>query len=158
MKWTDEDGDVFLSLIQNKTGNEVEIPVSALLLQTLNKYNFVPPAICLSSLDRRIKVIARKAGINSTVPRDPTKAERAKGIVGPIMVPKYTMIASHTCRRTAATLMSQSKQFNTSEIMDMTGHRSESELLKYIRTTKKQRAKDISKKEYFKNAPLRIAK
>ncbi len=64
-------------------------------------------------------------------------------------LPKYELIKTHTARRTGATNMYLAG-IPTIDIMKITGHRTESEFLKYIKVSKQETATKLSSHPYFK--------
>jgi hypothetical protein len=70
-----------------------------------------------------------------------------------VSVPKYEMIKTHTARRTGCTLMYLAK-ISPIDIMKLSGHRTETEFLKYIKVTKKETAIKLQQHEYFTQPAL----
>ena len=138
-------GVPILKLIQQKTGETVMIPIGKELKLLLKKYNNNPPAVQDHKLNESIKTIAEKAKINT-----PVEVEKIKGgkKVREVL-PKYELIKSHTARRTGATLMYLAK-IPTLDIMKITGHKKESNFLKYICVTKEETADNLAEHPYFK--------
>ena len=64
------------------------------------------------------------------------------------IVPKYTLVTTHTARRTGATLM-YLDGMDLLTIMKFTGHETEAEFLKCIRVTAEENAIRLSKMKYF---------
>ena len=95
-----------------------------------------------------IKKVCEKAGITNMVygsRRNPETNRLEKGTME-----KWKMVSSHTCRRSFATnnyLMG----IDTLTIMQITGHTTEKNFLKYIKVTPKQHAKLLLEKwnEYY---------
>ena len=111
----------------------------------LKKYGYEPPRVHDQKLNENIKTICNIAKINT-----PTEIEE---IIGGKKVktvkPKYEMVASHTARRTGATLMYKAG-VPTIAIMKITGHKKESTFLKYIKVSKEETAEKLSSHKYFK--------
>lgn len=117
-----------LRIRQKKTGNEVAIPCRPEVKAILQKYDYHLPSLTQQTLNRHIKKIARAAGIDTPVRIRYTKAgERVTETV-----PKWSLVSTHTARRTGATLMYY-KGVDVYDIMRITGHRSPEMLRKYIR-------------------------
>jgi len=133
-----------VSLHQKKQKEIVIIPIKKELDTILKKYNYEPPRVYDQKLNENIKTICRIAKINT-----PTEIEE---IIGGKKVktikPKYEMVASHTARRTGATLMYKAG-VPTIAIMKITGHKKESTFLKYIKVNKEENAEKLSAHKYF---------
>lgn len=63
-------------------------------------------------------------------------------------VPKFELITTHTARRTAATLMVKAG-YPVVEVMKMTGHKTYSQFMKYIRTTEEEIVTSISNRDNY---------
>jgi integrase len=116
----------FIYLKQVKTGTEVIIPIHHKLKAILSKYKNNLPYVYDQKLNLDIKAIALKAKIKN-----------------------YHQITSHTARRSGATNMYLAG-LKTIEIMKITGHKTESEFLKYIKITKEETAKSLANHPYYK--------
>ena len=138
-------GVPILKLIQQKTGETVMIPIGRELKQILDKYNNHPPAVQDYKLNESIKIIARLANIDTLIEIEKVKG----GIKTRKVLPKYELIKSHTARRTGATLMYLAK-IPTIDIMKITGHKKESNFLKYICVSKEETADNLAQHPYFK--------
>ncbi|MDR0582412.1 MAG: site-specific integrase [Prevotellaceae bacterium] len=129
-----------------KTGIRVVIPMHKIVRQILsrNKGEF-PPLPSQQSFGKTIKRICKKAAINSEILQERTiglKTVRKR-------VKKYTLVSSHTARRTGATNMYLAK-IPTFRIMLLTGHNTEQSFFKYIRIDKEENAKILSEHIFFK--------
>lgn len=131
-------------LNQKKTGEKVIIPIKKELEEILKRYDYTPPRVAEQKLNDAIKEICKLAGI-----KQPTEiTELIGGKTVKATKPKYEMIASHTARRTGATLMYKA-DIPTIDIMKITGHKKESTFLKYIRVTKEETAQKLAAHKYF---------
>ena len=132
-------GDMLVRLRQKKTGTWISIPVKEELKQILHKYNFRLPHVTEQAINTCIKDIAKAAGID-----DPVMVETTSGGVQQLETrPKYSLIQSHTARRTGATLMYLAGM-DVFNICSVTGHSSIAMLKKYIKADEIDRAKTIS--------------
>lgn len=138
-------GVTVLKLIQKKTGETVMIPFRKELNVLMRKYNNHPPAIQEQKLNQAIKIIADQAKINSLVEIEKIRGGKKVRI----LVPKNELIKSHTARRTGATLMYLAG-IPPLDIMKITGHKKESNFLKYICVTKEETADKLAEHPYFK--------
>jgi integrase len=137
-------GVPILKLIQKKTGETVMIPFRKELKILLKKYDNHPPAVQDQRLNEAIKIIAEKAKINTLIELEKIKGGKKVRTV----LPKHKLIMSHTARRTGATLMYLAG-IPTLDIMKITGHKKESNFLKYICVTKEETADNLAQHPYF---------
>ena len=92
---------------------------------------------------RHLRLLAKLAGIDEAV----TIRENRGGQITTKTCPKYLLIMNHTARRSFATNL-YLKGAQTISIMQMTGHTTESNFLKYIEVTKEENAEMM--RTYFK--------
>lgn len=135
-----------------KKGIRVELPVHWMVKAVLKRNGGKLPKIASDqSYNATIKRVCKRAGVESPVLYEQhhgTKLVRKN-------VPKYTMISSHTARRTLATnLYLQGVQ--PAKIMLLTGHTTEQSFFKYIRINRAENAKELSQHPFFvgKNATM----
>ncbi|GAB3923401.1 tyrosine-type recombinase/integrase [Larkinella terrae] len=137
----DEDGNAYLDLRQRKTGGRVQIPiVHEAITQLLAKYNnHLPTGISNQRTNDYLKEICQAAEINDRILKHVTKGGKqvvrtsdgySKGISSGIE--KWQLVTTHTGRRSFATNMFK-RGMPTVLIMKLTGHKKESEFLKYIK-------------------------
>ena len=137
-------GTETIELIQQKENVKVIIPIKPELKDLLIKYNYKLPEGTEQHLNREIKIIAKRAGID-----EPIQVTKFKnGVRYEITKPKYEFISSHTARRTAVTLM-LSDGIPVHQIQKITGHKKLETLLGYNRTTKEETADTLAKHRYF---------
>lgn len=148
-----------IRLEQKKTGNRVCVPIVGNQLETLlKKYDYRVPKISDAEIDRRIKDICERLSVSI-----PSLAIKEKTILkkhernalytnkdggrklfeinekGECIKPKWALIASHTARRTCITNMYLAKKpdgsakYTLAERMSVSGHKSESQYIKYIK-------------------------
>lgn len=87
-----ESGDkTFFRYNANKTGIDAIIPVRAKVIEILEKYDYKMPKTSNQEANRKIKMIASMAGINT-----PCQENKQQG-------PKCSFVSTHTARRSAAT-------------------------------------------------------
>ena len=129
----------FLAIKTKKTKKDVTIPLSkTICLPILEKYDYSLPKFSSTKLNKYIKLIAKKAGLEYDVKINFSEGGEEKEIA----VPKYKLIASHTARRTGATML-VSKGVSLSLVMTITGHKTEASLRKYINVDKKERMREM---------------
>lgn len=108
-----------IQLIQEKTGKKVTIPLNQVAKQILSKYGGIIPSISIEYANALIKKIGEKADINEDI----IVPVRTGGKVSSKKVDKYSLISTHTARRTFVT-SSLKKGLSPSIIMKITGHTS----------------------------------
>ena len=120
-----------------KTHTDVVIPIHWIVDDIMAKYDGgLPPVMSDVWMNKQIKGIGKEAGITTPI------------IYKGKEVKKHELITSHTARRSAATNMFLAGIPSIS-IMQITGHKTETEFMKYIRVSGEQNAKLISSHEFF---------
>ena len=161
-------GTKVVRIVQEKTGNDVVIPIlNDNLLHIAAKYGYDIPKINDVILNRYIKQILKE--LSSTVPSLARKErtlltmkEREKekqGLVsferdnkGYVIKPRYELVSSHTARRSGITNLYLSGNFDTYQMMSISGHRDEKTFYEYIKLSSDEVADSIAqKKEEHKN-------
>lgn len=161
-------GTKVVRIVQEKTGNDVVIPIlNDNLLHIAEKYGYDIPKINDVILNRYIKQILKE--LSSTVPSLARKErtlltmkEREKekqGLVsferdnkGYVIKPRYELVSSHTARRSGITNLYLSGNFDTYQMMSISGHRDEKTFYEYIKLSSDEVADSIAqKKEEHKN-------
>ena len=139
------DGQMMIRLRQRKTGTWVSVPVKEELRQILVKYDYRLPHVAEQAINSCIKEVARVAGIDELV----TVESTVGGVLHLETRPKYSLIQSHTARRTGATLMYLAGM-DVFNICYVTGHSSIAMLKKYIKADEIDRARTISSDAAFR--------
>ncbi len=134
--------DGLLSITAKKTRQKVVIPVTNELQTVLNKYpERLPEPPSSQHFNRQLKIICKLAGID-----EPTMAEtKRNGMTVIAPVPKYELVTSHTGRRSFATNLYR-RGIPSTQLMLLTGHKSESSFLRYIKVSKTDNARDVAEK------------
>jgi len=128
--------DGFITFRQQKTNTKVTIPLHPVVLEVLEKYNFIMPnSITNQKFNDYIKEAAKAAEIDS--PEVITKT--IGGILKSTTLPKYELITSHTGRRSFCTNMYK-RGLPTLMIMSISGHKTEKSFLKYIKVRQEEHA------------------
>ena len=128
--------DDTLTIIAQKTKQKVIVPLHTYVKQIYLKYkNQFPKMPDKSKSIRHLRLLAKLAGIDEAV----TIRENRGGQIITKTCPKYLLIMNHTARRSFATNL-YLKGAQTISIMQMTGHTTESNFLKYIEVTKEENA------------------
>jgi len=141
-----EDGTKLLYITQSKTSGQVVIPLSARLEEILKKYDNKLPKLPDQYINRRIKVVARMCGIDEVLRWESEKY----GKTFEKKAHKWELVTCHTGRRSAATNMYLAG-IPTISIMQITGHKTESMFLKYIKVSTEENARKLAAHDYFRN-------
>jgi integrase len=147
---TDDDGTQLLYITQQKTRGEIVIPLSTRLQEILKKYDGSLPRIPDQYINRMIKTVAYRCGINEVLRWEDEKA----GKTFEKEAPKWKLISCHTGRRSAISNMYLAG-IPVISIMSISGHKTESQLLSYIKVTPEENAKKLSLHPYFRNGKLK---
>jgi len=132
--------DGFIEIETQKTGECVIIPIHETIKEIMNKYeglteNSLPPSISNVNMNKYLKEMAKEAQFNEI-----QQIRVYRG--GQIIIensPTYSLISTHTARRSFATNM-YLMGVPTINIMKITGHRTDKAFMKYIKVTPKEHA------------------
>jgi integrase len=144
------DEELFIKIITQKTRDLVIIPCNPVVLKIFGKYkanaNRLPKSISNQKFNDYIKEACKEAKLTEVgrLSTDPTKE-------------LWECVSSHTARRSFATNY-YLQGFPTLDLMKITGHKTEKSFLKYIRVTKLDTAKRLSKHmKNWSSKMLRVA-
>ena len=132
--------DGLIRLKQAKTSNNVVIPVHPRLCEIINRWDGAPK-VSQQKFNLIIKIICRLADITEMVAIGWEKTTRYEE--------KCELVSSHTARRSAAINMFKAG-IPTISIMKITGHKTESNFMKYIKISKEEYARLLVDNEFFK--------
>ena len=138
---TKEEADKdIITKMQQKTKEEVSIPMHPRVREILKKWNGAPE-LSVQKLNTMIKAICASIGIDETI-----EVKEGRSIV---YKKKWEMVSSHTARRTAATnlLLSGATIYEVSRFL---GHTNVSQTQTYLRITSKENAKTLANNPFFK--------
>lgn len=125
-----------------KTGATVVIPIHAHVYEVLDRYsdteNGLPYNISSAKLNKYIKEIGEIVGLNESV----TLRKKIGRKMEEITRPKYNLITTHIMRRSFATNLYKQK-IPAISIMMITGHKTETAFMKYIKVGKEENASRI---------------
>ncbi len=139
---TPENGRDILKISQQKGKKIVHIPVHPIVKSILNKYaDNIPKVITNQKFNFALKSIGEKAKLGHI------------SINGNI-VEKSEEISTHTARRSFATNAYLSRSMQVYEIMNCTGHKSESSFLKYLKLNGMDYAKLAAESKFFNDFEL----
>lgn len=133
------DGIFMVKKRAKKTKAEIAVPINEKARAILVRYGMKPPGTTNQKFNQGLKKIAQLAGLNDLVKIQETKG----GVERVSMRPKWSLVTSHTGRRTFATLSYlrlAAAGLPIDGIMDITGHKTRREFLKYIKVGAVERA------------------
>lgn len=139
------DGKSYIQVTADKTNKESLVPLSEVVISVLKKYEGRLTAPSEPYLNRTLKIIGRKGGIDNLV----CSRKTIGGKMVETFVEKYTLLTSHSGRRT---MVSLSKQLNIPDnvICAITGHSSVSAMDKYSRLENIDKIKEALDHPFFK--------
>ena len=130
-----------------KTGETVVIPIHPLVREILARRGGEFPCYksSQSNFNKVIKNICKRAGVKGEVLVERTVGTRVQRK----RIKRYTLVGSHTARRSFATNLYLSG-VSAGRIMLLTGHKTEDAFFRYIRINKEENAKILSEHSFFK--------
>lgn len=144
----------FINITTQKTSEKVIIPIRKEVEEILNKYKDtltgLPRSLSNQKMNEALKELGHVTGINEPI----TILEENAGLRVVKTVPKCNLITTHTARRSFATNLYLSG-FPAISIMKITGHRTETAFMKYIKISKEENAK-LLQLHWNKNTKLKI--
>ena len=143
----------FIELKQSKTGNKVIIPIHNTVKEILEKYNGeLPQPITNQKFNEYLKEAAAEAKLKELC----TKTVLKNGVRKEETFFKHELISSHTARRSFCT-NAYKDGIPTLAIMSISGHKTESAFLKYIKADSQEHA-DLFYKKWQENGELKKVK
>lgn len=147
---TSEMGHPYIDIITQKTKEAVKVPIWHWIMEDLlKKYDFNVPHIYAQKLNKYIKDVGEIVKINELIELEQNK----KGMKVSVSAPKHSLIVTHTARRSGATNMYKHRErlgITTKDIMNITGHKTESTFFAYIRVTKEETVDRIMSNRFAK--------
>lgn len=149
---TDAEGNSyrFIEITQQKTGNEVVIPLHEEVETILKKYDGdFPPRFANTQdsnttlFNKHLKKVCEIAGIHEIVKGKVYNEHKKKNEI--VEIEKCYLVSSHVCRRSFATNFYGNKMFTTPQLMAITSHGTEAIFLQYIGKTKDEWAMQTAK-------------
>ena len=140
----EHEGYSYIDIVANKTGEQCVIPLSVNVSNIISKHGGQIKVNDSVHMNKYIKRICKKAGLNNPVPVRITKG----GAMTENIVPKYERIATNTSRKTFATVI-RKYITNDEAITKMTGHTSTAQLATYIKSTKVDEILPYLNNEFF---------
>lgn len=131
-----------ISIIQEKTGNEVVLPITPVINAILLKRNGnFPPIGSSQKYNENIKLVCKLAGLTELVYTSKVDPSTNRKVIG--NYPKFEVISSHTGRRTFAT-NNILAGFDQDMVMTLTGHKTVKEFCKYLGFNPKEQKKGVA--------------
>ena len=126
----------FINFVQEKTQEEVSIPVLPELRAIIEKWNGQLPSVpAEQKMNKRVKEVGKEGGLDRIIEKVSTMAND-KGRLQ--RVPLYEILTNHTGRRTFATVLYKKGILSNGQIMSLTGHASETAFLRYLDITNEE--------------------
>jgi len=148
------DGKGNLNILQSKTGNSVTVPVHSTVKTILDKYDGnLPKPVSNQNFNSYLKEVVRLAGLKDIISYRKTIAGKKETI----FKPKYELVTTHTARRSFAT-NAYNMGIPSITIMAITGHKTETSFLKYIKISKEQHARKMQEIWLSSGSYLKIAR
>ena len=137
--------DGVIRFVHKKTSTPVLVPVAPRVREVLDRNGGRVPALSQQKLNDAIKEVCKLAGIDSLV-----EIRKSKGAAHYAeRVPKWSLVHSHTARKTGATLM-RLNGASMREIMLVGGWSDERTLELYLRMTGEENAKVVATNPFFR--------
>lgn len=125
-----------IKIIQQKTKKPVIIPINDTVKAILQKYDYqLPKAISNQKFNDYLQKVCTEAKIEAPFTKSITRAGKVEVTSGK----KHDFISSHSARRTFSSNMFK-RGVPPYLIMTITGHKTETEFLKYLKVTAEERA------------------
>lgn len=138
-------GREIIKIRTTKTNEDVVIPVSPLVSKIFKKYDGeLPRMISNQKMNDYVKELCKLAEISEMAEIKRTNGSK---IISQ-NCPKWQLVSTHTARRSFATNAYKATK-SSINIMKITGHRTESAFLKYIKISKEENATLLSEHEFF---------
>ena len=152
-------GTPIIRLIQQKTRNEVKIPIMNPNLKAIcEKYNYNIPSVIDVLINRYIKEILKELSkkVPSLATKIPTKLTMKqkkneelgklsieRNSKGEVVMPRYSCVTTHTARRSGITNMYLSHKYTIVQMMHVSGHKTQKTFMDYIKLSSDEIADEI---------------
>ena len=140
-------GTTQIKIRTEKTSELIVIPLHKFVKEIIKKYNgSLPSVISNQKMNDYLKEIGEKAEISETIKMAITRGGKTENTLHK----KYELITTHTARRSFAT-NAYLMDVPSISIMKITGHKTESSFMKYIRISQEDNANKLSNHAFFTN-------
>jgi integrase len=133
-----------IEIITTKTKQKVIIPVHSIAKRIIEKYNGFLPSLSNQKMNDYIKEVCELAGIDESITNIRTKGYNKREETKP----KFDLVSSHTARRSFAS-NAYKAGIPSLAIRSITGHKTESSFLKYIKVTQEEQAAIMANNAFF---------
>ncbi|PQV51230.1 site-specific recombinase XerD [Jejuia pallidilutea] len=143
----------YIKIKQEKTKKEVLCKITPVIEAIMNQRygGNLPPKITEQKLNDYIKIVGEKAEINSQIKVEITRGGKRKVN----HIPKYQLIQGHSARRTFCTLKYKAG-VPVHSILELSGHSTLKEFMKYIRNPKVERVSQITSTDAFQVSSIPV--
>jgi integrase len=139
------EGKYYISLITQKTSQQVTIPMKSCVKDIYEKYgNQMPKAITNQKMNDYLKELGKLIGLDEKISITSMKGGKRIDEI----IPKHDLISTHTARRSFATNAYKEK-IDPMKIMKITGHTTERQFLKYIKVNSEENAQLMAEHSFF---------
>ncbi len=147
-----QDGN-FIKIRQEKTNKQVLCKITPVIEKIMNERyeGLLPPKMTEQKLNDYVKIIGERAGVKSQIKNEITRG--GKRVIE--YKAKYELLMGHTARRTFCTLKYKAN-ISVESIMELSGHSTIKEFMKYIRNPKEERVSQITASDAFKESCISI--
>lgn len=135
-----------ITIVSKKTKTTSVIPIHWVVKEIIDRGYDFSTSKTSSTTNRLIKFVAKMAGITQTVVLN----RSVNGKMMPVTMKKYEAVCCHTARRSFATNAYKSG-IQSISIMKLTGHKSESSFMRYIKIGNEENAELLKNHTFFKN-------
>lgn len=132
-----------LKYIQSKTGQEVIAPIPDVALSIIEKHKGFPLIGSEQESNNKLKELGKWCGFDEVLYLRNDKGDITQS------AKQFELLTNHSARRTFCTI-AYLNGMDTIQIMNLSGHKTEAVLLKYIKVTKEQHALRMLKTNHFK--------
>lgn len=143
-KFTRHGNMLSLTIKTEKTGQVISIPIAPNVLPILEKYEYSLPVLSNQKMNQALKELGKLMGLTDEI----EIKEEKNGRKITERVPKYTLITTHTARRSFATNLFL-QGVKPEIIRAVTGHKTEKEFLNYLKLSNIQKAQELD--DHFKS-------
>ncbi|WP_338874903.1 site-specific integrase [Spirosoma sp. SC4-14] len=143
-----------LTVFTKKTGAKVSIPVSLKVMAILAKYDYQTPRVITNQkFNEYLKELAKLAGLTELVQTARTQG----GVRVTRTLQKWELVTTHTARRSFAT-NAYKAGVSTIDIMKMTGHKTETSFMKYIKVSSEETAIRLLGHSFFSDSAIKVVR
>lgn len=147
-----EDGRKYITIVTQKTGTLVTIPLLPIPEALLQKYGYNAPKLTNQYLNRNLKELGKLAGLTGKM----FVINTAGGVRNDEILEKSELLSSHVARRSFATNFYKQGKTPIHDLMRITGHATEKQFMQYIKIDGKESAANFARTQ--EAAPMTVVK